>query len=75
MLFTTFICLFISILYSNQVYEKQQQLQKVICQWLFVCVLCHSLKYFFPRMAFPSVLQVVPKYFLSPTMVAAFGKH
>ena len=42
-----------------------------------LCVVqCHTLKYFFPRMAFSSVLRAVPKnLFFSPTMVATFCKH
>ena len=36
--------------------------EKTISQWLFVFVVqCHALKYFFPRMAFSSVLWVLPK--------------
>ena len=26
---------------------------KSICQWWFVCIFCHALKYFFPRWHFP----------------------
>ena len=77
MLCTTFIkpksiCLFISIPYPNQVYDKQKKtfLSGDLCD-----VYCHALEYFFSRMAFSSVLQVVTKKKLSLTMVGTFGKH
>ena len=45
----------------------------VIC---LCCVMFLFVKYFFPRMAFPRDPQGVSKvFFLSPTMVATFGKY
>ena len=58
----------ISIPYLNHVYDKQR---KIISPWWFVYVVyCHSLKYFFPRMAFSNVLRIVAKEMI---LVANYG--
>ena len=61
--YLTKINLFISMPCPNQVNDKLFCVCVCVCVCVYVCVcvLCYAIKYFFPKMAFSSVLQVAPK--------------